>query len=452
MTTADMIYFSWLIRRGEEMKVYVIQLFATKSEEEALKLFKSLKSKGLPVRIDKVNDWYKIRIGNFKSYEEAKKAFLDYNLENKGYITFIDYEPSRTILKSEERVNNDESSNQTVLQITTSEQYKRTYDDRDSTSFEEEKFSENSTSEYESLNKTEKAVSVFDEPTHKQVAEKKERTTFITGERKEEGMNFWGIVPLLILVVLFMLIVKLILRRMKKGNNSEVKATMQSATKKLPKEENKEMKREKEKEKAGRVTDVGKKQPVSFEEKGSILSYGKLVIGESAFLNGNINSKDAIIVGDNSTLKGTVKAEKYVKLGKNVKSGKITAPIVHTIRNEEVPKVPQTETPIAGGIKSSGDLELSDGLLIQGNVEVDGNLKIGKKSKIFGNVVAKRVIIDEGTFISGKVSAHQDVELKNGVIVGTAPGKGEVIAGGTVKIGSSVAVFGNVDAKQIVTE
>jgi predicted acyltransferase (DUF342 family) len=449
MTTADMIYFSWLIRRGEEMKVYVIQLFATKSEEEALKLFKSLKTKGLPVRIDKVNDWYKIRIGNFKSYEEAKKAFLNYNLENKGYITFIDYEPSRTILRSEEQVSKDESSNQNSVQVTTSDQCRKTYDDKDSTSFEEENFSKKSAFEYENLNKTEKAVNVYDEPTHQQVAEKKVKTTFMSGERKEEGMDFWGIVPLLILVVLFILIVRLVLR-IRRKDNSEVKVTKKAVAKKLPKEESKEMKREKEK--VGRVTDADRKQPVSLEEKGSILSYGKLVIGESAFINGNISSKDAVIVGDNSTLKGTVKAEKYVKLGKNVKSGKITAPIVHTIRNEEVPKVPQTETPVAGGIKSAGDLELSDGLLIQGNVEVDGSLKIGKKSKILGNVMAKRVIVDEGTFISGKVSAHQDVELKDAVIVGTAPGKGEVRAGGTVKIGSSVAVFGNVDAKQIVTE
>jgi len=435
------------------MKVYVIQLFATKSEEEALKLFKSLKSKGLPVRIDKVNDWYKIRIGNFKSYEEAKKAFLDYNLENKGYITFIDYEPSRTILKSEERVNNDESSNQTVLQITTSEQYKRTYDDRDSTSFEEEKFSENSTSEYESLNKTVKTAEVHSKPANQQIAEKKVKTVFISGKRKEEGMNFWGIVPLLILVVLSLLIVKLISKKMRKKSNFKVNSTMQTTAKKSFKEERKEMKREKKKEvSTGGTTDAEKKQPVPFEEGGSILSYGKLVIGESAFINGNISSKDAVVIGNNSTLKGTIKAEKYVKLGKNIKSGKIVAPIVHTIRNEEIPKVPQTETPIAGGIKSGGDLELSDGLLIQGNVEVDGNLKIGKKSKIFGNVVAKRVIIEEGTFISGKISTHQDVELKDAVIVGTAPGKGEVIAGGTVKIGNSVAVFGNVDARQIVTE
>jgi predicted acyltransferase (DUF342 family) len=176
------------------------------------------------------------------------------------------------------------------------------------------------------------------------------------------------------------------------------------------------------------------------------------VIGESAFINGNIGSKDAVVIGNNSTLKGTIKAEKYVKLGKNIKSGKIVAPVVHTIRNEEIPNVPQTETPIAGGIRSGGDLELSDGLLIQGNVEVNGNLKIGKKSKIFGNVMAKRVLIDEGTFISGKISIHQDVELKDAVIVGTAPGKGEIIAGGTVKIGNSVAVFGKIDAKQIVTE
>ncbi len=430
------------------MKVYVIQLFATKSEEEALKLFKSLKTKGLPVRIDKVNEWYKIRIGNFKSYREAKKTFLDYNLENKGYITFIDYEPSRTILSSEEKVNNDESYNQTAVQVTDSEQsYEENF-----TSSGEEKFSEKSSSEskYESLNKTEEAVS-FSEPVHQQVAEKRVRVTPMSGERKEEGMDIWGIVPLLILVVLFILIVKLVLR-IRRKDKSEVRAMKDDASKKLLKEESKEMKREKEKEKTGQPADAGRKQTVSSEEKGSIVSYGKLVIGESAFINGSISSKDAVVIGDNSTLKGTVKAEKYVKLGKNVKSGKIIAPIVHTIRSEEVPRVPQTETPVAGGIKSSGDLELSDGLLIQGNVEVNGNLKIGKKSKILGNVMARRVIIDEGTFVSGKVSAHQDVELKDAVIVGAAPGKGGVMAGGTVKIGGSVAVFGNVDAKQIVTE
>ena len=430
------------------MKVYVIQLFATKSEEEALRLFKSLKKEGLPVRIDKVNEWYKIRIGNFKSYREAKKTFLDYNLENKGYITFIDYEPSRTILSSEEKVNNDESYNQTAVQVTDSEQsYEENF-----TSFGEGNFSEKSTSEpkYESLNKTEKAVG-FSGPVHQQVAEKRVKVTPISGERKEEGMDIWSIVPLLILVVLFILIVKIVLR-IRRKDKSEVRAMKDDASRKLPKEESKEMKREKEKEKTGQPADAGRKQTVSSEEKGSIVSYGKLVIGESAFINGSISSKDAVVIGDNSTLKGTVKAEKYVKLGKNVKSGKIIAPIVHTIRSEEVPRVPQIETPVAGGIKSSGDLELSDGLLIQGNVEVNGNLKIGKKSKILGNVMARRVIIDEGTFVSGKVSAHQDVELKDAVIVGAAPGKGGVMAGGTVKIGGSVAVFGNVDARQIVTE
>jgi predicted acyltransferase (DUF342 family) len=435
------------------MKVYVIQLFATKSEEEALKLFKSLKMEGLPVRIDKVDEWYKIRIGNFGNYGKAKEAFLDYNLENKGYITFIDYEPSRTILRSEEKVNDGEFLNQTTGQVTTSEQCRETYDDKNPTPSEEENFRRKSIVEYESLNKTVKTAEVHSKPANQQIAEKKVKTVFISGKRKEEGMNFWGIVPLLILVVLFLLIVKLISKKMRKKSDSEVNAVMQTAAKKPFKEENKEMKREKKKEVSARgTTDAEKKQPVPFEEGGSILSYGKLVIGESAFINGNISSKDAVVIGNNSTLKGTIKAEKYVKLGKNIKSGKIAAPVVHTIRNEEIPKVPQAETPIAGGIKSSGDLELSDGLLIQGNVEVDGNLKIGKKSKIFGNVMAKRVIVDEGTFISGRISTHQDVELKDAVIVGTAPGKGEVIAGGTVKIGNSVAVFGNVEAKQIVTE
>jgi predicted acyltransferase (DUF342 family) len=445
-----------LIRRGEAMKVYVIQLFATKSEEEALKLFKSLKTKGLPVRIDKVNDWYKLRIGNFKTYKEAKRAFLDYNLENKGYITFIDYEPSRTILRSEE-VSDGESHNQTVAQVTNLEQ---TYDEETSAFPEEKESSQNSTLEQESLNKTAKSKDVYVGPSSQQVAkkqvvEKKAKTTLILRERKEEGMDFWGIVPLLILVVVFLLIMRLILRKIRRKDNPEVQVTKQTVARRLPKEEDKEMKEEKEKEKEKTVpitTSEERRQITSSEKKGSILSYGKLVIGEAASISGDVNSKDAVVIGDNAILKGTIKAEKYVKLGKNVKSGKIIAPIVHTIRSEEVPKVPQTETPIAGGIKSGGDLELSDGLLIQGNVEVDGNLKIGKKSKIFGDVVAKRVVVGEGTFISGKVSAHQDVELKDAVIVGTGPGKGEVIAGGIVKIANSVAVFGNVSANQVVTE
>jgi len=438
------------------MKVYVIQLFATKSEEEALKLFKSLKTKGLPVRIDKVNDWYKLRIGNFKTYKEAKRAFLDYNLENKGYITFIDYEPSRTILRSEE-VSDGESHNQTVAQVTNLEQ---TYDEETSAFPEEKESSQNSTLEQESLNKTAKSKDVYVGPSSQQVAkkqvvEKKAKTTLILRERKEEGMDFWGIVPLLILVVVFLLIMRLILRKIRRKDNPEVQVTKQTVARRLPKEEDKEMKEEKEKEKEKTVpitTSEERRQITSSEKKGSILSYGKLVIGEAASISGDVNSKDAVVIGDNAILKGTIKAEKYVKLGKNVKSGKIIAPIVHTIRSEEVPKVPQTETPIAGGIKSGGDLELSDGLLIQGNVEVDGNLKIGKKSKIFGDVVAKRVVVGEGTFISGKVSAHQDVELKDAVIVGTGPGKGEVIAGGIVKIANSVAVFGNVSANQVVTE
>jgi hypothetical protein len=224
------------------MKVYVIQLFATKSEEEALKLFKSLKMEGLPVRIDKVDEWYKIRIGNFGNYGKAKEAFLDYNLENKGYITFIDYEPSRTILRSEEKVNDGEFLNQTTGQVTTSEQCRETYDDKNPTPSEEENFHRKSIVEYESLNKTVKTAEVHSKPANQQIAEKKVKTVFISGKRKEEGMNFWGIVPLLILVVLFLLIVKLISRKMRKKSSSGVDAAMRTAVRKPFKEESKEMK------------------------------------------------------------------------------------------------------------------------------------------------------------------------------------------------------------------
>ncbi len=282
-------------------------------------------------------------------------------------------------------------------------------------------------------------------------------------------MNFEVIAVLLVFLVIFLIVIRYLIRKLREKThieNETVNHQMEDKSIKYSEENEKYSETELESlETEGNMeiqetpqiknpVEEDKFQEAKFtQEKGGILvSYGKLVIGESTSITGDVVSKDSVVVENSSRITGNITAEKYVKLEKNVKTGKIVAPIVHTIRNEELPKIPETEVPVSGGLKSNGDLELSDGLLIQGSVEVGGNLKIGKNSKILGNVSAKNVVVDEGTFIYGKISSLQDVEIRNKVIVGSGPGKGGIKAGGTVKLGSSAVILGNIDAKEIVAE
>lgn len=446
------------------MKVYIFQVKATKSKEEALKTFESLKKKELPVRIDKVNQWYKVRIGNFKSYEEAKKFILSHGIDRNGYITLIDYDPSRTIVsyrksieKKEEKIElnptptekvtqNEISNSGTVTSNRAVSSYSKKTNHILSSSANSTKFS-NRTEEGISKSEISSSTANFTKKTYQNIEKKGIRELHIS-ERKEDGMDFWSIIFLVSLLIVFLIITRFLFRKFKKREN-QVQPVGKTVNRNLVKEDSRDMKKEKsiEKPKAKKKT-----QEVSTQNAGSIVSHGKLIIGESTSISGKVVSKDALIIDKNSVIKGEVIAEKYVKLGKNVRTGKIVSPIVHTIRDGELPKIPESEIPIAGGLKSNGDLELSDGLSIQGNVEVGGNLKIGKNSKIVGNVSAKSVVVDEGTFIYGKITSLEDVEIKNKVIVGSGPGKGGITAGGRVSLGSSVAVFGSIDAKEVIAE
>jgi len=382
------------------VKVYVIQLLATRSQEGALQSFEAFKEKGLPVRVDKVNGWFKVRIGNFKTYAEAKQKFLELQ-PGAGYITLIDYDPSVTILpppvKPQPAVEVNIEGESPLARFMQS-------------AVEEVYGSRNSPGKVHTTALVNSSAKLGNKPTH----------------LKEEEMSVGNLLFWLVALALLAIIIV---------------AAVKSYRGEPSQEEIAETPHPEEPEEGESAQ----------QEKGTIFSSGKLIVGESAVVNGDVVCEGAVVVKDGAVLKGTVKAGKYVKLGKNIKSGSITAPIVHTISKEEVPSVPQTESAV-GGIKSDGDLELSDGLLVQGAIEVTGSLKLGKKNKVIGDITAKKLIVEEGTFISGKVNVSEDVELKNGVIIGSGPGKGAVVAGGTVKIGNSVAVFGNIEAKQVVTE
>ncbi|RUM90253.1 MAG: hypothetical protein DSZ26_03525 [Thermovibrio sp.] len=449
------------------MKTYVLQIIATKSKDDAVRIFESLKKKNLPVRIDKVNNWYKVRIGNFKSYGEAKRFILKHNLEGKGYISLINYEPRRTVLAS--NLEKRKKSTQTIDNIT-SESFDKVNNSK--------KNSFKKGNSYQSINYTTPINYLGNLKSVNRKSQTKEEKSNGTlhihkiaklNTKKEGRMNSEVIAVLLVFLIIFLMIIRYLIKKLREKThieNETVSHQMEDESIKDSEETEKYSETELESLETESNTEIREvpqiKNPIEEEkvleakftqEKGGILvSYGKLVIGESTSITGDVVSKDSVIVENNSRITGSITAEKYVKLEKNVKTGKILAPIVHTIRDEELPKVPETEVPVSGGLKSNGDLELSDGLLIQGSVEVGGNLKIGKNSKILGNVSAKNVVVDEGTFIYGKISSLQDVKIRNKVIVGSGPGKGGIKAGGTVKLGSSVVVLGNIDAKEIVAE
>lgn len=452
------------------MKTYVLQIIATKSKDEAVRVFESLKKKNLPVRIDRVNNWYKVRIGNFKSYGEAKRFVLKHNLEGKGYISLINYEPRRTVLAS--NLEKKKKSTQ-IIDNTTSESFDEVSNSKKNSLKEGNSYqSINYTTPVKEVNYLDNLKTINRESQNKE--EKSNGTLHIykiakLNTKKEGRMNFEVIAVLLVFLVIFLIVIRYLIRKLREKThieNETVNHQMEDKSIKYSEENEKYSETELESlETEGNMeiqetpqiknpVEEDKFQEAKFtQEKGGILvSYGKLVIGESTSITGDVVSKDSVVVENSSRITGSITAEKYVKLEKNVKTGKIVAPIVHTIRNEELPKIPETEVPVSGGLKSNGDLELSDGLLIQGSVEVGGNLKIGKNSKILGNVSAKNVVVDEGTFIYGKISSLQDVEIRNKVIVGSGPGKGGIKAGGTVKLGSSAVILGNIDAKEIVAE
>ncbi|SMO67285.1 Polymer-forming protein [Balnearium lithotrophicum] len=457
------------------MKTYVLQIIATKSKDEAVRVFESLKKKNLPVRIDKVNDWYKVRIGNFKSYEEAKKFVLKHNLEGKGYISLINYEPRRTVLASNLEKKNLEKKKKLIQTIDniTSESFDKVSNSKETSLKKENSYqSTNYTTLIKKVDYLGNLKAINRESQNKE--EKSNGTLHIhkitnLNTKKEGRMNFEVIAVLLVFLIVFLIIIRYLIKKLREKTHIEdetVSHQMEDESIENSEENEKydeiELKNLETEDSREIQETLQIKNPVEEEkfqetkfthEKGGILvSYGKLVIGESTSITGDVVSKDSVIVENNSRITGSITAEKYVKLEKNVKTGKILAPIVHTIRDEELPKIPETEVPVSGGLKSNGDLELSDGLLIQGSVEVGGNLKIGKNSKILGNVSAKNVVVDEGTFIYGKISSLQDVEIRNRVIVGSGPGKGGIKAGGRVKLGSSVVILGNIDAKEIVAE
>jgi|GEM_PF-3099137 cytoskeletal protein CcmA (bactofilin family) len=434
------------------MKVYVIQLLATKSKEKAFEHFRELKKKELPVRIDKVYSWYKVRIGNFNSYKEAQKALKTFNIEGKGYITLIDYVPTRTIaiytpqpsrknsistslyfhlsVNGKERksplmtLQTKEITPSPIIQFQTS----LSKNTKNTTPQPQEEKETNTEFLTQTKTSTESEKSFQTE----EIRTKVEFKTTAQPQLREEGMDQY------LLLFIPILIGSLVLSRLlfRKHNNVEVKTRMLKEERKTNQEKREEVKK----------TEVA----TPNKEKGNIFSHGKLIMEGMWSFNGEIASKDAIIVKDGSIIEGTLKSEKFVKLGKNVKCQSIISSIVHTMGNGEIPKIPEAKTAVAGGIKVRGDLELAGNLVIQGNVEVDGRLKIGQGSKIIGNISAKELIVEENTFIAGEISS-KNIELKKGVIVGTAPGKGNIKATESVKLSENVVVLGYIKTKRLIS-
>ncbi|WP_456395592.1 SPOR domain-containing protein [Desulfurobacterium sp.] len=100
---------------AKETPVYTIQLTNTKSKKEAERIFNKIQNLEYS-RIDKVGTRYKVRVGLFKTRQEAKN-YLNKHPEIKkispsAYITLNYYDPKRTIKKGYFPSENKKPSNQ----------------------------------------------------------------------------------------------------------------------------------------------------------------------------------------------------------------------------------------------------------------------------------------------------------------------------------------------------
>ena len=439
---------------GEE--IYTIQLFATKDSQEAEKVFSFFAEKELPVRIDKVGEWYKVRVGKFKDFVEAKNFYDTHGLS--GYITQINYDSRRTIKEygkegnlgnlqeKELSVNNTQINKEVevafVEQQTLSENEINTYEKQE----ENEEVAENDTAHESTLDSNDTNTIGFS-ATKKNVS-----SNLISIHSKGNNMEFyfsWEFIVVFALVFVVFLTLKRKLNRNRNRKKIELSKPNQELSgeyrkKKHPQTEEKPLESE--------VVNKSKTQRGIKENSKTFV--GKLLFANDLIIKGNLVSDKNIVIeriGSKASLKieGCIKSPKMVELDSGVTVGSVSASVVHTIKGGDIPKIPKSSSAVGASIKAKGDLVLPDGLQISGGIDIKGNLKIGKQSKILGNVKAKSIKIGDGTFISGTVESQEETVIGDKVIIGSSPGSTKINAS-LVRMGLNSVILGSINSKVIV--
>lgn len=105
-----------------------------------------------------------------------------------------------------------------------------------------------------------------------------------------------------------------------------------------------------------------------------------------------LTEKIDTLIGPNTTFEGTIKAEGTVRI-----NGNVTGEIIVT------GNVIIGDSSTINGNITAGSAYISG--IIHGNISTNDQLHLTPSSKIFGDIVVKNVIIDEGAVFNGRCKA-----------------------------------------------
>ncbi|HSB53410.1 MAG TPA: polymer-forming cytoskeletal protein, partial [Gemmatimonadales bacterium] len=208
----------------------------------------------------------------------------------------------------------------------------------------------------------------------------------------------------------------------------------------------------------------------------AILGERSVSLAEGSVVLRWLHSVGAVTVDDQSHLYGRCSSETQVRLGRLVGFDRISAPAITTPGATPRPRPPvnadllRFERPerareMGDALRVEQDWTIPPGVLVDTNLVVAGELRIGKGARIRGNVKAhgevqvgmgavvegslvsrKAIAIGEECWIDGPVLSEEHLRIAAGTNVGS-PDAPTTVAGRTVSLGLGVMVSG-----QIVTE
>jgi cytoskeletal protein CcmA (bactofilin family) len=184
-----------------------------------------------------------------------------------------------------------------------------------------------------------------------------------------------------------------------------------------------------------------------------------------------LHGAGAVTVGDESHLYGRTSSDRQIRLGAQVGFDRLGAPAI-VVRNGAARAMPPTpdgllrlETPkrsrqLGDHLRVESDLDVPERTLVEGHLVVAGRLRLGRGSRVRGNVkahgeieVAPEVVVD-GSIVSrraislgtdgwvrGPVISEADIRVGSRTTVG-APAHLTTVSGRTVSLAPDSAVCG----------
>ena len=172
----------------------------------------------------------------------------------------------------------------------------------------------------------------------------------------------------------------------------------------------------------------------------AVLSEDVLRLGAHSTVMRWVHSRGPMDVAAGSTLYGRASSEQGIRLGRDVAFERVGAPVI-TVGDA----MPSHGPPAAGELVEAPIPE--DARRLGDHLRVEGDFWLPPHSVVDGNlVVAGELRLGAGARVKGSVKAHRAIELEEGAVV-----EGSVVSERTIRLGPSTWVRGPVIAEDSVT-